>query len=484
MPGPGQGKRSHKKKWRENAHLNANIAAVNIVMATSPSANKTAPYTTLQNSTASTTATIADATTNEATNDANDVMRVDTATATSSTDDIDSEPHPFTYSHEEVRILLDEAKLDGWQQGFEEGYRTGKKTGHEEGKEDGYEAGYEEGGKKWIEGHEEGYSAGRKMVEGKVEEAQKRGRGEGYELGTQDGKEEERRKWLTEGHGDGLCLSMAAHAREPFRGAVFLEEAETQTDSVTTTNVDVQTTTATSTTANADTQTDTVTTVVVDIQTPAATTTADADTQTTTTSPTFVDADTQTTLCPGQRAAATQTKPPDEEQPHTSKNIEASTSSNPDPQGSRSALLHDELVETPERKITPAPPLVPEPSRCFDWAEEAESLPIISQLPPPPRDLSALRSNIPRPFDSIQRQARRRNQVRNPPIHSFTRRGQPVWTAGPIITRKHPFGLGPGKPTIPSPVFQEPPPILDWDSDPRLADLSRVLRSLGWAPTC
>jgi flagellar biosynthesis/type III secretory pathway protein FliH len=434
MPGPGQGKQSHKKKWRENvSNLNANIAAVNAVMtasSTSAANTRTATLATLPSSavttaavltdetvpeTSSYTATLPTKTTDTATttantvavdaNDASNTTRVDTATATSPTNE------PFTYSHDEVQQLLEDARLDGWQEGFEEGHRTGRKSGHEEGREDGYEAGYDEGSKKWIEGHEEGYSMGRKMAERKAEEAWKRGQGEGYELGKQDGKEEERRKWLTEGHGAGLCLSMATHARELLRGAVLLDEAETQTDSITTTNVDVQTTTATSTTANADTQTDTVTTVVVDIQTPAATTT--------------VDADTQMTLCPGQRAAATQTKPPDEEQPHTSKNIEASTSSNPtiipDPQGSRSALLHDELVETPERKITPAPPLVPEPSRCFDWAEEAESLPIISQLPPPPRDLSALHSNIPRPFDSIPRQAQHHNQVRNPPIHSFTR---------------------------------------------------------------
>ena len=33
MPGPGQGKRSNKKKWRENT-LSANIAAVNVVITT------------------------------------------------------------------------------------------------------------------------------------------------------------------------------------------------------------------------------------------------------------------------------------------------------------------------------------------------------------------------------------------------------------------------------------------------------------------
>jgi hypothetical protein len=83
---------------------------------------------------------------------------------------------------------------------------------------------------------------------------------------------------------------------------------------------------------------------------------ADADTQTTTDSPIFIDVDTQMTLCPRQRMAAKQMEPPDEEQPHTSKNIEASISSNPtiipdpqpEPQGSHSALLHDGLVEIPE----------------------------------------------------------------------------------------------------------------------------------------
>jgi flagellar biosynthesis/type III secretory pathway protein FliH len=56
---------------------------------------------------------------------------------------IDSQPPPLIYNHEEVRLLLENAKLKGWQEGFEEGHRTGRKTGHEEGKEDGYKEGYE-----------------------------------------------------------------------------------------------------------------------------------------------------------------------------------------------------------------------------------------------------------------------------------------------------------------------------------------------------
>ena len=51
-----------------------------------------------------------------------------------------------------------------------------------------------------------------------------------------------KKKWLTEGHGTGLCLSMAAHASTLLHRAVLIEDAEIQTDNVTTTDVDIQTT--------------------------------------------------------------------------------------------------------------------------------------------------------------------------------------------------------------------------------------------------
>ena len=126
------------------------------------------------------------------------------------------------------------------------------------------------------------------------------------------------------------------------------------------------------------------------------------------------------------------------------------------------------------------------PPTHFDWAEDAELLPIASRSPLLPRDFSVLRSNTPQPFNSIQRQTCHRNQMRNPPIRLFTRRSQPVWSMGPVVTHHYPFGSGLGSPkvVIPSPRPHKPSPKLDWDGDPRLADLSRVLRSLGWAPTC
>jgi hypothetical protein len=142
----------------------------------------------------------------------------------------DADTSSFTYSHEEVRQLLEDARLDGWEEG------------------------YEEGSKKLMEGYRDGYEARRKLDEEKEERARKEGQLEGYELVIQQGKDEERRKWLTEGHGAGLCLSMAAHASALFRGAVLVEDAEAQTDAATTVDVDIQVTPATSTVVDATTQ--------------------------------------------------------------------------------------------------------------------------------------------------------------------------------------------------------------------------------------
>jgi hypothetical protein len=197
----------------------------------------------------------------------------------------------------------------------------------------------------------------------------------------------------------------------------------------------------------------------------------------------------QADYAPEQKVAIVQTEPLNDEHSCTSEDdgISINVVSQSELQGSRSALLHDEMFELP-----PVDSVVTQPSSTlttilpsvhFDWAEDAELLPIASKLQP--RDLSVLRSNIPQPFDSIQRQARRR-QTHNFLPSLFVRRGRPVWTTGPIVTHRHPFGLGSGKPiiSIPSPVPQESPLKLDWDSDPRLVDLSQALCALGWAPTC
>jgi flagellar biosynthesis/type III secretory pathway protein FliH len=81
-------------------------------------------------------------------------MRVDTATATSSTNDIDSERYLFTYN--EVQELIDEAKLEGWREGMDEGYRMGKEKGVEDGKE--------EGKRQLLEGYNLGVPQGESLV--------------------------------------------------------------------------------------------------------------------------------------------------------------------------------------------------------------------------------------------------------------------------------------------------------------------------------
>ena len=113
MPGPGQGKRAHKKKWRDNARNAATTC-------------------TITTTTASTTTDTAAATAI----DANDTTRVDTATAASS-DDATLQPPPFTYTHEEVQALLDEAQLKGMEEGVEKGLKMGKEKILENGKKMG-----------------------------------------------------------------------------------------------------------------------------------------------------------------------------------------------------------------------------------------------------------------------------------------------------------------------------------------------------------
>ena len=138
-----------------------------------------------------TTATTTAATAAVDTTNANDKTFVNTATTASSTNDVDSEPQPFTYSHEEVQELLEDMRLEGWQQGFEEGHRTGRKTGQEEGKADSYNEGYNEGSRKWGEGYREGYDAKGKLEQEKGEQAHKKGLLEGHELGMQNGTDNE-----------------------------------------------------------------------------------------------------------------------------------------------------------------------------------------------------------------------------------------------------------------------------------------------------
>src|ERR1700679_1423890 len=92
----------------------------------------------------------------------------------------------------------------------------------------------------------------------------------------------------------------------------------------------------------------------------------------------------------------------------------------------------------------------------FDWAEDADTLPISRTSPQhPPRDLSCLRSKATHPFSSLRR-----------------RRGRPRYWPNTQRPQDHPYL---------TPAWQTPFHVsLDWDHDPRLSDLNTALRALGW----
>jgi hypothetical protein len=108
------------------------------------------------------------------------------------------------------------------------------------------------------------------------------------------------------------------------------------------------------------------------------------------------------------------------------------------------------------------PPIpVPTVSAPFNWADDAASLSTIPTIPPKmPRDLSSLRSSSKNPFSSLRRRHHYSKHQKIVSSHQHTQ-----------FFTTHP------------PLRQTPPLLanLDWHRDPRLSELSRVLRSLGWS---
>ncbi|KAJ7161638.1 hypothetical protein C8R46DRAFT_1283930 [Mycena filopes] len=134
--------------------------------------------------------------------------------------------------------------------------------------------------------------------------------------------------------------------------------------------------------------------------------------------------------------------------------------------------------------LLPTEPSSPEIAPLLGWGDDIIPLPPFrevheSHAPPqlpalstlPSRDLSALRSDVgPPPFSTLQYRAHRRHKSNRPPRttawHSTSsrRRPTPTWPT---------FHPAPSRPSCSA--------ALDWEHDPRLSDLSRVLRSMGWA---
>jgi hypothetical protein len=136
-------------------------------------------------------------------------------------------------------------------------------------------------------------------------------------------------------------------------------------------------------------------------------------------------------------------------------------------------IIPHRRVSDPQRRIfdsqppvfDPQPPVLipntPTPPIPFNWAEDAASLPILPTQPPP-RNLSVLRSSCSAPFSSLQRRKKRFRAPFSLPSNHYTSSSTPFQR----FSRHHP-----------PPVIS---PHLDWSSDPRLSDLSRSLKALGW----
>ena len=101
-----------------------------------------------------------------------------------------------------------------------------------------------------MEGYRDGYEARRKLGQGKEEEARKEGQLTGYEFG----KDEEQAKWLAEGHGLGVCISMQQHMLRMVKKAVILDQTEVQTEDIETADSSTQTPTPVRVTVDATTQ--------------------------------------------------------------------------------------------------------------------------------------------------------------------------------------------------------------------------------------
>ena len=155
--------------------------------------------------------------------------------------------------------------------------------------------------------------------------------------------------------------------------------------------------------------------------------------------------------------------------------------------------ITDDLVVSPHVDVSVQTPLVEPPSLVvppqmtnsnhLDWAEDVESSSFILTSPPPrqPRDLSVLRSSSPCPFSSLQRRSKCQRSLDR---HQSRRRQCPLNSEFLYPRPQYNHHTSPRYPKTQYPKFE--PVIahqasrLNWESDPRLADLSRSLKALGW----
>ena len=153
-----------------------------------------------------------------------------------------------------------------------------------------------------------------------------------------------------------------------------------------------------------------------------------------------------------------------------------------DPLESAADINLDSFIPSPNIQLPSTSPT------SFLWSEEPSDIPIPIPLPPTPplvpipptsfprRDLSNLRSGA-NPWCSLQhRKGRDRRRSTQPVIRRHRQRQQPFYSSNYYPRNQLPAMSSLNSSYPPPPI----PPALDWDRDPRLFELSRVLQSLGF----
>ncbi|KDR77740.1 hypothetical protein GALMADRAFT_245846 [Galerina marginata CBS 339.88] len=147
----------------------------------------------------------------------------------------------------------------------------------------------------------------------------------------------------------------------------------------------------------------------------------------------------------------------------------------------------------------PEPPTILTPPSPFLWSDEPSDIPLLPQPPPTPlspsettapfpaRDFSELRSGA-NPWRTLRHRNGRDHRLSTRPFIQPRRQYfQPPYTSNYVSNIPHahtpcPYAHVPHPPypSLSHPSPPDPPPPLDWDVDPRLLELSRVLKTLGW----
>jgi hypothetical protein len=135
-------------------------------------------------------------------------------------------------------------------------------------------------------------------------------------------------------------------------------------------------------------------------------------------------------------------------------------------------LCVDASTQTPEPPLLVPPQMMNSPP--LNWADDTSSLPTqIIPSPPSPRDFSDLRSSKQNPFSSLQHRSKR--FIRYSHQSHQSHRSRSHFNSNSLYS-PHRNSSKPSQRYFHTKTYSH----LNWESDPRLSDLSRSLKALGW----